>query len=113
MKTFDFVLLVADRGPQASMLVTPSRAFDAHRAAIRSVVVAHQARNPRVFGSVARGDDSEQSDLDLLFDTTGGTRLFDIAAIELELERLLGVSVHVTTSVALRGALERDRLRLL
>ena len=91
------------------MSVTPSQAFDAHRAAIRSVVVAHQARNPRVFGSVARGDDTEQSDLDLLVDTTGATSLFDIAEIELELERLMGVPVHVTTSGALRGAL-RERV---
>lgn len=91
------------------MSVTPSQAFDAHRATIRSVVVAHQARNPRVFGSVARGDDTEKSDFDLLVDTTGSTSLFDIAAIELELEQLMGVPVHVMTSGALRGAL-RERV---
>jgi predicted nucleotidyltransferase len=37
------------------------------------------------------------------------TSLFDIAAIELELERLMGIAVHVTTSGALRGEL-RDRV---
>jgi predicted nucleotidyltransferase len=61
-------------------------------------VKSHQARNPRVFGSIARGDDAEGSDLDLLVDTTESTRLFDIAAIELDLERLLGTPVHVTTA---------------
>jgi len=91
------------------MAATPSQTFDDHRATIRSVVVAHRACNPCVFGSAARGDDTERSDLDLLVDTTGGTSLFDIAAIELELEQLMGVPVHVTTSGALRGAL-RERV---
>jgi hypothetical protein len=88
---------------------TPSEAFNAHRAYIREVVEAHQARNPRVFGSVARGEDTETSDLDLLVDTTEATNLFDLAAIELELERRMGIAVHVTTSGALRGDL-RDRV---
>jgi predicted nucleotidyltransferase len=83
----------------------PSETFDIHRAAIRSVVEANQARNPRVFGSVARRDDNDHSDVDLLVDTTGTTTLFDIAGIELELERLIGVPVHVTTICALRGRL--------
>lgn len=87
----------------------PSQAFLEHRAAVRRVVTAHSARNPRVFGSVARGDDSETSDLDLLVDATDRTSLFDIAAIELELEQLMEVPVHVTTTGALRGAL-RDRI---
>jgi uncharacterized protein len=83
----------------------PSETFDIHRAAIRSVVEANRARNPRVFGSVARRDDNDHSDVGLLVDTTGTTTLFDIAGIELELERLIGVPVHVTTIGALRGRL--------
>jgi predicted nucleotidyltransferase len=91
------------------MPAIPSELFDTHRTSVRRVVEAHQARNPRVFGSVARGDDTDTSDLDLLVDTTESTSLFDIAAIELELERLMGIPVHVTTVGALRGAL-RDRV---
>jgi predicted nucleotidyltransferase len=91
------------------MPVKPSQTFHTNRTSIRRVVEAHEARNPRVFGSVARGDDTEHSDLDLLVDTTGVTSLFDIAAIELELERLMGIPVHVTTSGALLGAL-RERV---
>lgn len=86
-----------------------SLAFATNRTTIRRVVEAHAARNPRVFGSVARGDDTETSDVDLLVDTTETTSLFDVAAIELELEQLLGVPVHVTTTGALRGAI-RDRV---
>lgn len=91
------------------MPARPSQAFEAHRAIVRQVVETNHARNPRVFGSVARGAATETSDLDLLVDTTDSTSLFDLAAIELELERLLGIPVHVTTEGALRGAL-RERV---
>jgi predicted nucleotidyltransferase len=87
------------------MPVKPSVAFEAHRSSDRRVVEAHQARNPRVFGSIARDENTINSDLDLLVDTTGGTSLFDIPAIELELERLMGIPVHVTTAGELRRAL--------
>jgi hypothetical protein len=91
------------------MEAKPSQAFDAHRSSVRRVVEAHQARNPRVFGSIARGEDTASSDLDLLVDITESTSLFDLAAIELEPERLIGIPVHVTTAGALRGAL-RERV---
>lgn len=79
----------------------PSQALQSHRDAIRSVVLAHRAVNPRVFGSVLLGSDTEDSDLDLLIDTTPQTTLMDVAAIQVELEQLLGVSVDVLTPNAL------------
>ena len=79
----------------------PSIALQTHRAAIRSVVERHRARNPRVFGSVLHGDDQDGSDLDLLIEPTPSTSLMDIAAIQVELEGLLGVSVDVLTPKAL------------
>jgi hypothetical protein len=79
----------------------PSRALDLNRAAIRSIVEAHHARNARVFGSVLRGEDAEGSDLDILVDPTAETTLFDIGAIRHELTRLLGVPVDVLTPGAL------------
>lgn len=91
------------------MSVKPSTAFAANRPLVRQVVQAHRACNPRVFGSVPRGEDAEGSDLDLLVDAVDGMTLFDVAAIELELEQLLGVPVHVVTSDALRGGL-RERV---
>lgn len=91
------------------MPVRPSDALAVHRDSVRRVATAHRTRNPRVFGSVARGEDTDRSDLDLLVDTTAQTSLFDLAAIELELEALLGVPVRVTTTGALRGGL-RDRV---
>ncbi len=75
----------------------PSLVYANHREAIRRVVAAHRASNARVFGSVLHGDDSEDSDLDILVDPTPETTLFDIGAIRHELLQLLGVSVDVVT----------------
>jgi uncharacterized protein len=79
----------------------PSTALHAHRAAIRQIVSSHRASNARVFGSVVHGDDTEQSDLDILIDPTAETTLMDVAGIQVELERLLGVAVDVLTPRAL------------
>jgi len=79
----------------------PSDALRVHHEAVRRVVEAHRASNPRVFGSVARGDDAEGSDIDILIDPTPDTTLFDIGAIRHELQILLGVPVDVATPRAL------------
>ncbi|THF66336.1 nucleotidyltransferase [Pseudothauera nasutitermitis] len=79
----------------------PSDALQSNRAAIRQVVAAHRARNARVFGSVLLGQDDEGSDLDILIEPTAETTLMDVAAIQVELERLLGISVDVLTPNAL------------
>lgn len=79
----------------------PSLALASNRDAVRRVVEAHRACNPRVFGSVAHGDDTEDSDLDILIDPTPDTTLFDIGAIRHELLQLLGVPVDVLTPKAL------------
>lgn len=79
----------------------PSEALASNRAAIRRVVASHRASNVRVFGSVLRGQDTSSSDLDILIDPTPETTLMDVAAIQVELQRLLGVSVDVLTPNAL------------
>lgn len=75
----------------------PTETFELHRAQIRLVVSAHRASNARVFGSVARGTDTEQSDVDILVDPSPETTLFDIGAMRHELRKLLGVPVDVLT----------------
>ncbi|MGV0961076.1 MAG: nucleotidyltransferase family protein [Limnohabitans sp.] len=57
--------------------------------------------NARVFGSVVHGSDTEDSDLDILVDTTANTTLFDLGAIRYKLRNLLGVPVDVLMPVAL------------
>lgn len=88
----------------------PSEALRFHREEIHRVVQENHTRNPRVFGSVLRGVDSEHSDLDLLVDPTPDTTLMDIARIQNRLQRILGVSVDVLTPKALP---ERSRERIL
>ncbi|MCD2179817.1 nucleotidyltransferase family protein [Rhizobium sp. C1] len=82
----------------------PSEALESNRAAIRRVVEAHRACNARVFGSVLRGRDTDGSDLDILVDPTPETTLMDVAAIQVELQDLLGVTVDVLTPRALPEA---------
>lgn len=79
----------------------PSQTLETHRVHIRRIVAAHRAKNARVFGSVIHGEDTEDSDLDILIDPTPETTLFDIGAIRHELLLLLGVQVDVLTPKAL------------
>lgn len=79
----------------------PSEALATRRIAVRSIVLAHRGTNPRVFGSVARNEDTDGSDLDLLIDPTDETTLLDIGAMRQELLDLLGVPVDVVTPQAL------------
>ena len=75
----------------------PSIALDSQRAAVRGTTSRFRAANPRVFGSVLHGTDHDGSDLDLLVDALPGATLFDLGALQYELEKLLGVSVEVLT----------------
>jgi predicted nucleotidyltransferase len=81
--------------------MTPSESVRKNRDAIVEIVLRHNARNPRLFGSCNRGEDSESSDIDILIDPTETTTLFDIGAIRHELLELLGTSVDVLTPGAL------------
>jgi predicted nucleotidyltransferase len=77
--------------------MTPSELVTENRQKILQIVAAHRATTPRIFGSVLRGDDNEQSDLDLLVDPLPGATLFDLGSIQIELEDLLGIPVDVLT----------------
>ena len=79
----------------------PSIALQIHRDAIREIALSHRVKNVRVFGSVLHGDDTENSDLDLLVDPTPETTMMDIGAIRYELKELLGLAVDVLTPRAL------------
>jgi len=65
------------------------------RAELMIALRKHQARNPRVFGSVARSTATNQSDLDLLVDFDPGATAFDHIGLMQELERLFGRNVDV------------------
>lgn len=86
----------------------PSVALNTYREEIRRIVAQHNAKNPRVFGSVLHGEDTEESDLDLLVDPTEETTLMDIVKIESYLESLMGISVDVQTPNALPQKFRSD-----
>ena len=80
----------------------PSLALQTHREAIREIALRHRVlMSVRVFGSVVHGDDTEESDLDLLVDPTSEATPMDIGAICCELKKLLGMPVDGLTSRAL------------
>ncbi|MCX7866314.1 nucleotidyltransferase family protein [Limisphaera sp. VF-2] len=69
------------------------------------------ARNVRVFGSVVRGEEQEDSDVDLLVDFEPGRSLLDHAGLVLELEELLGRKADVVTERGLHWLLRRRILK--
>jgi predicted nucleotidyltransferase len=75
----------------------PSVALDQHRDAVRAAVSRCRAANPRVFGSVLRGEDEEGSDIDILVDALPGATLFDLGGLQMDLQDLLGVRVDLLT----------------
>jgi predicted nucleotidyltransferase len=75
----------------------PSAALIAGRAAAKRALARHGLSNPRVFGSVARGEDTEASDLDLLVDAPRGTSLLDLVKAKHAVEDALGVTVDLVT----------------
>ena len=70
-----------------------------HRQAIIELLARHGYTNPRVFGSMARGDADEKSDVDLLVEVPEGEDLMDFIGVKLELEDLLGRKVDLGTQL--------------
>ena len=75
----------------------PSINFESNRTKIKETLHKFGLLNPRVFGSVLRGQDNENSDLDILVDAASSTTLNDLVNAEAELEKLLGCKVDVKT----------------
>ena len=72
---------------------------------IERIAAEHGAYNIRVFGSVARGEDRPESDIDLLIDVGPSTSSWFPAGLILDLEALLGRQVQVVTEKALHADL--------
>lgn len=75
----------------------PSEMLQQHRDTIRQLVMQAGMANPRVFGSVLRGEDQEDSDLDLLVDPAPRTSLLDLAGLQIEIEARTGAKVDLLT----------------
>ena len=85
----------------------PSQALAIQRLRVIALAAARGARNVRVFGSVAKGVDTEGSDLDLLVDLPVGTSLLEIVGLQFEIEDALGVKVDLCTERELHPGLKR------
>lgn len=79
--------------------------FQGKRQEILRVAARHGARNIRVFGSAARGEDRPGSDLDLLVEMESGRSLLDLVALGQELEELLQRKVDVLTDTSVHPAI--------
>ncbi|MGM0385703.1 MAG: nucleotidyltransferase family protein [Actinomycetota bacterium] len=84
----------------------------AHRGALERILARYGATNPRLFGSVVRGDANSSSDLDLLVDLlpTRGNELLRAAGIAEELSDVWGRRVDVVTTTLLRGGVSASAL---
>jgi hypothetical protein len=78
---------------------------------ILKLAARHGARNLRVFGSVARGEATESSDLDLLVEWEPGRSLFDHARLKLDLEGLFGRRVDIGTGRSLNVHIRQQVLQ--
>jgi predicted nucleotidyltransferase len=92
------------------------RLTEKQRERIAEISRAHGARSVRVFGSHARGEASETSDLDLLVEMDRGRSLLDLIDLQHALEGELGMPVDVLTpsslSPYLRESVEQDAVPL-
>lgn len=87
-------------------------ALELHRSRIDQLLDRYGATHPRLFGSVARGDAREDSDLDLLVDLApgAGNEMLRISGLAEELSELLGVRVDVVAVPLLRDEVSATAL---
>jgi predicted nucleotidyltransferase len=92
-------------------MVTLETLRSERRGEILHIAERRGARNLRVFGSVARGEANEDSDLDLLVTWEPGRSLLDHAGLAQDLQELLGVKVHIGTENSLHWYVRDGILR--
>ena len=86
-------------------------AIHRHRNEVLRVVALHGAGNPRLFGSASRGEDTPDSDIDLLVDVTGVTTPWFPGSLADDLEQLLGKRVQVVIRRSLSPLIREAVLR--
>jgi hypothetical protein len=83
----------------------------AQRDAILKLAEKHRAYNVRVFGSVARGEATPDSDVDFLVSVKPKTSIFELVGLWLDLQDLLGREVNLSTDEGLRDYMKSNVLR--
>lgn len=91
--------------------MTAADALKRHRSEVLRLAAHYGATDVRVFGSVARGDADESSDIDFLVQMNPGRSAFDIGGLLMDLQDLLGRRVDVVTERGLRPRMREEVLR--
>ncbi len=104
-------LAVDLRTPVGAPLTGPlGRRVVQNRRALKRVASSYGASNLRVFGSVARGDERVDSDVDVLVDLKPGTGLLGLAALERDLSDVLDAKVDVVPASDIKPGIAREVL---
>jgi len=85
--------------------------LETKREEILQLAARHGAHNVRVFGSVARGEVTKDSDVDLLVDMEPECSLLDMVSLQVALQELLGRKVDVVTEASVYWLIRRRVLR--
>jgi predicted nucleotidyltransferase len=91
--------------------MTIEKLLQSKRQEILGLAARHGAKKIRVFGSVARGEATPESDVDFLVEMEPGRSLFDMGGLLMDLQDLLGCKVDVVTEKGLRPRIREKVLR--
>jgi uncharacterized protein len=81
------------------------------KADILAAAARHGAGNVRVFGSAARGEDTEASDIDLLVSMEANRSLYDLIGLQQEIEQMFGRRTDVLTDKSINRYLQERILQ--
>ena len=114
---YELVVGLRQRPRRLGRLTGPvGRRVRRRRHEVVAAAAAHGVSNLRVFGSVARGEDEPDSDVDLLADLPAGLSLFGLGRVQAELEAILGARVDLVPAQDLnpgvRARVERELVAL-
>lgn len=106
---FDVSFALTPRPDSTSSFAGPvGRRLQRRRTKARALLAERGYRNPAVFGSVARGEDRSDSDVDLLVDIPAGIGLIDLNRMAIDLETLIGAPVDLIPREGLRPRVAAD-----
>ena len=88
-----------------------SNTIKSKREEILNIAQKFGAKNVRIFGSMARGEENPESDLDIIVEMEKGSSLLDIIAIKQYIEELLGRKVEVVTEASISPYIRNTVLR--